>query len=242
MSPGGLSFLPAGLAGRFHPAAHQVQVCCQVRWQFGMHGNIGPCRWRSEAQPVGVKEHAPELGETFDGVRRTIDGIANQRMLEEGEVRPNLMRSPSADAHFEIAEFVEAFEQFPLRVSASSGFQPCRHARSPDRVASDRPVDMPCGVLDVPMHQRPIGLLDLPALKLAGEGLMSGVGTGHHDDAAGVFVQTVDNARPQLAAQFRQTPEVVQKRIHKGARVVTCAGMHHHTGRLVDDHQVGILV
>jgi hypothetical protein len=34
----------------------------------------------------------------------------------------------------------------------------------------------------------------------------------------------------------------MQESIHEGARVVACAGMHHHTGRLVDDHQVGILV
>jgi len=34
----------------------------------------------------------------------------------------------------------------------------------------------------------------------------------------------------------------MQKRIHEGTRMVACAGMHHHTGRFVDDHQVGILV
>jgi hypothetical protein len=149
-----------------------------------------------------VKEHATEFWETWNRGRSAIHAVANQRMLEVGKVRSNLMRAPCADADFEIAEFVEAFEQFPLRVGASPGFQPRRHARSPNRVPGDRTVDMSCGALDRPVHQRPVDLLDLPALKLARQGLMSGVGAGYYDDAAGVFVQAVNNARPQVAAQL----------------------------------------
>jgi hypothetical protein len=149
-----------------------------------------------------VKEHATEFWEAWNRRRCAVNRVANQRMLEVGKVRSNLMRAPGADADFEITEFIEALEQSPLRVGASPGFQASRHARSPHRVPGDRPVDISSGALDVPMHQRPIDLLDLPALKLAGQGLMSGVGAGYHDDAAGVFVQAVNNARPQVAAQL----------------------------------------
>ncbi len=55
------------------------------------------------------------------------------------------------------------------------------------------------------------------------------------------------NPRPQLAAHSRQTPEMMQQRIHQRAAIAriigrTCASVNHHSRRLVDYGQIVIFI
>ena len=66
----------------------------------------------------------------------------------------------------------------------------------------------------------------------------------NHQKAAGVFVYAVNKNAHALVVSIR--PLAYSKMecqcIHKSAVVVTVAGMHHHPGGLVDDHEVVVLV
>ena len=70
---------------------------------------------------------------------------------------------------------------------------------------------------------------------------------GHDDEPAGVLVEPVHNAGPQVSAGGRKSLKAVQQRVHQrsaAARIVGCAraGVHHHSGRLVDHRQVLVLI
>ena len=62
------------------------------------------------------------------------------------------------------------------------------------------------------------------------------------DDAAGVAVEPMDDARPIVAAGFAQFAEVKRQRIDERARPVSLGGMDHHVERLVDDGEILVLV
>ena len=76
---------------------------------------------------------------------------------------------------------------------------------------------------------------------------MGAIVLGHDDQAAGVFVESVDDAGAQVAAGGGERLEAVEQRIDQraaAARVVALAraGVDHHSGRLVDDREVGVFV
>ena len=72
---------------------------------------------------------------------------------------------------------------------------------------------------------------------------MGGVVFGDDDEAAGVFVKTMDNARAEIATGCRKCLETEEQRIDERvavARIFGLAGtgMHHHAGGFVDDRKV----
>ena len=74
---------------------------------------------------------------------------------------------------------------------------------------------------------------------------MGAIVLGDDDQAAGLFIEPMHNARPQIASRRRQRLKVMQQGIHQCPLVASivgraCAGMHHHSGRLVDHREVGI--
>lgn len=77
---------------------------------------------------------------------------------------------------------------------------------------------------------------------MLGQFLMRGVVLSHQEHAAGVAIEAVDDAGAQLAGGARERVETVQKRVYERSRMHACTGMHHHTGGLVNGHDVGIFV
>ncbi len=70
---------------------------------------------------------------------------------------------------------------------------------------------------------------------------------GDQDDAGGLLVQTVDDAGTKVATHLGERIQVVQQRVDQRAVVAhvlrrSRSGMHHHSGRLVDDRQVLVLM
>ena len=66
---------------------------------------------------------------------------------------------------------------------------------------------------------------------------------GHQDHAAGVAVEPVDDARPaQPAGGAQGRPEMELQGAGQRARPVSPGRMHDHARRLVDHHQVLVLV
>ena len=65
---------------------------------------------------------------------------------------------------------------------------------------------------------------------------------GHHHHAGRIPVQPMDDARSQAATSVAERIEVKLQRGSQRAGRLSATGMHNHVGRLVDRHEVFILV
>jgi hypothetical protein len=68
------------------------------------------------------------------------------------------------------------------------------------------------------------------------------VGAGHQHQPAGPLVQPVDDARTLRSAQRGPVVVARQQRVDQGPGLPPGAGVDDHPRRLVDDHQVAVLV
>ncbi len=94
-----------------------------------------------------------------------------------------------------------------------------------------------------PCTRAMIGLADLTRRKQFGERGVGGVVLGDDDEAAGVFVETMNNAGPEVATGCRKRFEAKEQRVDESVAVACIfsfagAGVHHHAGGLVDDGEV----
>ena len=92
-----------------------------------------------------------------------------------------------------------------------------------------------------------ISFLDLPLGELGRQLAVNFIPLGDNNEAAGFFIQTVYDPRPQFAANRRKLLEMVQKCVDQRSAVtcvVGCTGtrVHHHSRRFVDDCQIVVFV
>ena len=64
----------------------------------------------------------------------------------------------------------------------------------------------------------------------------------HHHQAGRASIETVHDARPQLAADAAQVVHLVEQRVDQRALRVAGGGMDDHAGRLVDDDEIRVLI
>ena len=92
-------------------------------------------------------------------------------------------------------------------------------------------------------HDGKIFLLDGAVLELRGQLEVGAIGAGHEDNAAGIAVEAMDDARAGgTAAAAQGGAEVELQGPGQGPRPMSPRRMDHHAGRLVDDHQLVVLV
>ena len=79
--------------------------------------------------------------------------------------------------------------------------------------------------------------------ELRGEARVRPVVLRDHHQARGVLVEPVHDPRPPDAADAGQAVAAMgEQRVDQRAALVTCRGMDHEPGRLVDDDEVAVLV
>ena len=76
---------------------------------------------------------------------------------------------------------------------------------------------------------------------------MGAVVFGDEDEAAGVFVEAMDDAGAEIAADVGEFGEVEEERVDEGAAIAgvvggASSGVNHHAGGLVDDGEVLVFV
>ena len=108
-------------------------------------------------------------------------------------------------------------------------------------IAADRQID-PLARLDHAPHERDVLLFDLAVVELSRELDMRAVVLRHHHQARCSAIETMHDARPQLAADAAEIVHFVEQRVDQRALRVARGGMDHHPGRFVDDDQVRILI
>ena len=125
----------------------------------------------------------------------------------------------------------------------SAAGPPDGHAFAVDRMAGDRRVDRALLRIGTPPDQR---LVD-PGQVVGGKQLrqrdMGRIVLGHDHDARRLLVEPVHDARSAHAADPREAVAAMGEQCID-QRVVGIAGcrMHHETGRLVQDQQVGVFI
>jgi hypothetical protein len=86
-----------------------------------------------------------------------------------------------------------------------------------------------------------IGFADgVVLLELAAQREIGALGARDHHDAAGLTVETVDDARAFPAADLRQFGVMRTKKVRQGAVRMAGRGMDEKSGRFVDDQEFRI--
>ena len=166
-----------------------------------------------------------------------IDRAAGRALLERAEscspmLVVNQMRTP---------EHQRVGAETPLDAISGGGRPPARsdcHARALAAVPAERRVH-PTADAHAPADDGQIGALHAATFERVHQVLVGGEGARDHQQATGVLVEPVHDARPRHAGERRIQ---VQQRIHQRAVGVARAGMNHQPGGLVHHQQMRILV
>ena len=153
--------------------------------------------------------------------RGRIQLVAQQGMAQMGQMHADLMGTPGMDAHGQQGNLLirRIPEPFP---GGMRGLAAARVGAFPlfRRQAAD---------------QGQIFLVHLAPGKSRAQRQARGFGQGHQQKAAGILVQTVDNAGAQ-AFQSAQLRKASQQALHQGVFRAGRAGVHGESGGLVADH------
>src|SRR5579862_4929850 len=183
--------------------------------------------------------------------RGAVERIADNGMTQRGEMHPDLMGTSGVDPHFDECELaigrIDSAKNVVVRDSFAAAGLTGRHADAANAVAADAGRDSAGLFLDPSMDQGNVFLFYFSFGELLGEFAMGFVILRDHDEAAGFFIETMNNAWAHLSANSREAREMMQKRIDECAPVARIfrgsgPGMYHHPRRLVDDGQVVIFV
>ena len=128
-------------------------------------------------------------------------------MANARKMHTDLMRAAGSDSHFEQTEAADLLDGAVFGEGRAAGFKTGGHARAPHGIARDGPADDPLRGRRVAMHEGQIDLLHLAGLKLGGQGLVRRVVAGHDQNTAGIFIQPVNNAGPQISTNSRRDPK-----------------------------------
>ncbi len=186
-----------------------------------------------EAKSPGVQCLPPERYAALLAVRP----IADQRMSERGQVNADLVRAAGLEAAGEQRAVAETLAHLIARDGCFAG-RDDRHRRAPDRMTADRRVDR-ATMDDVSGGERQIFAVDALCLQLAHKLCLGDLGLGHDQEAAGIFVQAMHDARASDTGELRR---VVQQRVGKRAVAVAGSRMNDQPGRLVDDEDCFVLM
>jgi len=107
------------------------------------------------------------------------------------------------------------------------------HPLAVDFMPGNRGVDRPVRHAGTSLHERQINLFNLSFGELLRKRMVGGIGFGHHDAAAGLLVEPMDDPWALDSADYRDSAAVVEQGINDRAIGIARAWMHDEPGRLV---------
>src|ERR1051326_339254 len=144
------------------------------------------------------------------GSWRSIESAARHRVANRREMYPDLVRPSCLNLHFQQGKLpVRAFNllgYLPVRdgIPSRPALRPAprSHARATNHVTADCRIDGSFRHFGPAVDQRDICLFDFAMSKLFCQLSMSQIRFRNYHQAAGFFVQTMDDSRPQLTADL----------------------------------------
>ena len=114
-----------------------------------------------------------------------------------------------------------------------------RHALAIHRMAANSPFDFALARHGTTPDHRLIEAFDAARREIGGQRPMGGVVLCGHDQAAGILVQAMDDARATFASDAREGHSTMgDEGVDQCAIRIAGSGVHHHAGRLVDDDEI----
>src|SRR5260221_8507485 len=150
------------------------------------------------------------------------------------------MSAAGEQQRFDQRPFAQAFTH-PKTGLGGSATGADRHALARAQVAPDGRVDQPFFLADVAADQHQIALFGRAALHLALQRGRGGQRASDDQKARGVFVETMDDTRAQIALVVAQLWKARQQAVDQRATRVAWRGMDDDARGLVDDHHRGVL-
>ena len=156
-------------------------------------------------------------------------------------VHPDLVGPPGLEADREQGGETERLQGVVVRDAGST----VGHDAEPVVGTAQPPdggVDRASRRVRVSLHQCVVGLDDLTVTELALEVGIGRVGLGDDHDPAGADIEAVDDPLPLRSAGISQGVSRGAQATHHGGPVPARTGMGRHPDRLVDSHDVVVLV
>lgn len=211
------------------------QIGGERRFDYDLFGGGGG----PEGDAVGVEEEAAAESRLGLGA---VEGVADDRVADAGEVNADLVGAASADADFEEGELRVAAEDAVRAPSGAAFGEACGHADPAHGVAGDGALDAAGLILHGALDQRQVNFFDFAGGELRGEIPVRGVVLGDQEDAAGEAVEAVDNAGAQIAAELGEGVEAMEEGVDERAGVNASSGVDDHAGGFIDGDDGGIFV
>lgn len=195
----------------------------------------------------GVKESAvqrrPFLYSDVDFARSAVSSIADDRMFDESKMNAKLVSATGVRLRVNQSKVMEAPAD-PVEGNGFAGSNSIHFHPDPvHRIAADGSLDFAAFGFHATVDKSLITLVHAPGFELGRQLAMRDVVLGNQDDAGSHLVQTMDNSRPQLPTHGRKAvAQVVKQSIDKRAGFCSRANVHRHSGRLIDNSQVFVLI
>ena len=166
-----------------------------------------------------------------------VDGIAQQRESAMGQMHSNLMGAPGLQFDIEGGVMGKALTQAKVSERRFAAVTEHGHARALPGVTSNRRIHRPAAGGHT-AHNGEIFSRQRFALELRNQSGVRAQARRNHQQARGVFVETMNDARAGDALQRGSMPE---QRVDERAVGVTGPGMHHESGGFIEHQQIRVL-
>ena len=210
----------------------------------------GACSRLQKAQAPGVESLPLEAGKRLPaggteagsalGGFPAIDRVAQQGISGCGQVDADLMGSPGGQPAFHQACPGAQHAEHPIagqrRLAAALHH---RHALAIHRMAANSPFDFALARHGATPDYGLIKAFDAARREIGRQRPMGGIILGSHDQAAGILVQAMDDARATFASDAREGLSAMgDEGVDQRAIGIAGCRVHHHAGRLVDDDEI----
>jgi len=202
-----------------------------------------------ETKASGMQEITAErLNDLATGVglvRGAVECISDDWISLGGKVHAKLMGAAGVQARGNQSKSGHAHLDGPVSARGAAIAAAGGHASAATKVAGHGKFDASSVAFYISVKKRDVGLLDFAFGKLLDELQVSLIGERHDQRAGGAFVEAVDDAGAQRAADVRklsQAPEFIEERGGEGASGLTGAGVHDHAGGLIDYDDLIVLI
>ena len=163
-------------------------------------------------------------------------------MTHGRKVNPNLMGPACLGRDFEQRQPIKPLCNLPLGEGGPALSCPGRHPLSLGRMPSNGKVNRSFILVERPLSNGKVGLVNGPILELPDELLIGLIVFRNHHHSGGLFVQTVDDPRPEHPIDSAKIPAVMDQGIDQRARGIAWGRVNDEAWRFVNDDDRRILV
>jgi len=178
--------------------AEGSEDCFQLGRQWRFDADEMAVRGRRQLEAPGMEEEAPESFGPAPRPACAIHRIAGDRVADGLQVDADLVRPSRHEVELQERPAGEALPD-PIAGNRGPAVGHNRHASAVPWVPTDRRLDPSDRGCHAAPDQREVGLLHSSGLELAHQRCLRGIVAGHHEQAARVPVQAVDDARTSNA-------------------------------------------